>query len=151
MVSHPTPFIANLFLYYFDNNWSWNLHKTWKIANIFCFIDDVSAIINNGLFEKHFKEIYHDELELKKEKISITKISFLDIDLVIKEKKSWLNFWYKGLFPILIVLMPFFNSNIPSKSITSEILCLARKTSDCFTFLVNKPLDRMSKQGAKEE
>ena len=96
MVSHPTPFMANLFLYYFDNNWSWNLHKTWKIANTFCFIDDVSAVINNGLFEKYFKEIYHDELELKKEKISITKISFLDIDLVIKEKKVLTKFLIQG-------------------------------------------------------
>lgn len=41
----------------------------------------------NGLFEKHFKEIYAEELELKKESISNTKDSFVDINLEIKENK----------------------------------------------------------------
>ena len=48
--------------------------------------------------------------------------------------------------------MPFYNSNIPSKifysSIGSEVLFLARNTSDHLTFimLVNELFDRMSKQ-----
>ena len=44
-----------------------NLHKTCSFANTFHFIDNLCAIFANGFFENHFKEIYSEELELKKE------------------------------------------------------------------------------------
>ena len=68
MVSDHTPFIANLFLHYFENKWILNLknldlHKAPSFTNTFPFIDDLYH--GNGLFEKHLKEIYPKELELK--------------------------------------------------------------------------------------
>ena len=56
------PFVANLLLYYFGNKWIFNsrksnLHKAYSFANKFCFIDNLCAINDNVLFEKHFKEI----------------------------------------------------------------------------------------------
>ena len=59
-------------------------------------------------------------------------------------------------FPFEIGSMPFFNSNVPSKtfdcSIGSEIPRLARNSSGHLTFivLVNKLLDIMSKQGSQK-
>ena len=57
-----------------------NLHKTCSFTNTFCFIDDLCAINDNDLFKKHFKEIYPERLELKRENIYSTKASILDID-----------------------------------------------------------------------
>ena len=73
-----------IFFYYFENKWilnlqKSNLHKASGFINRFCFINDVCAINVNGLFEKHFKEIYRAELQLKKENMSSTKASFLDM------------------------------------------------------------------------
>ena len=59
MASDRAPFMGNHFLYYFDDN---------------------------DLYEKHFHEIYPEELGLKREHVSSTKASILDIDLGIKEK-----------------------------------------------------------------
>ena len=60
-------------------------------------------------------------------------------------------------FSFDIVRMPFFNNHKPSKilyfSIDSEILGLARNTSDCVTFIMlfDKLLDRISKQEIRKE
>lgn len=54
---------------------------------MFCFIDDLCVISDNAFSEKHFKEILPEELELKKENVSNTKVSFLAIDLELKECK----------------------------------------------------------------
>ena len=56
-----------------------NLQKAGSSAST---CDDLCPIIDNGSFEKHFKEIYPEELELKKE-----KVSYLNINLDIKENK----------------------------------------------------------------
>ena len=94
-----------------------------------------------------------DELELKKENVSSTKASFLDIDLKMKEKKiSTKLFDTRDSFSLEIVSMLFFSSNIPSKILFffgSEILLLVRNTSDhlTVTIILNKLLNKKSKQG----
>ena len=37
----------------------------WYYYNIFRFIDEFCVINDNGLFEKHFREIFLEDLELK--------------------------------------------------------------------------------------
>ena len=54
-----------------------NLQKAGSSAST---CDYLCPINDNGSFEKHFKEIYPEELELKKE-----KVSYLNINLDIKE------------------------------------------------------------------
>ena len=49
----------------------------------------------NGLFEKHFKEIYPEELELKKENRSSTKVLFIDIEQDIKDNVISSKLYYK--------------------------------------------------------
>ena len=77
MGSDPALFTANLFLYYFECKWILNLkkldlYKAHNFANTLCFIGDLHVVNVNGLFEKHFKEIYSEKLDLKKEKFSST-------------------------------------------------------------------------------
>ena len=64
-----------------------DLHKARSFINTFRFIDDMYAINSNGLFAKHFKEIYPKELDLKKGNMP-TKASFLDNDLDLKDNKN---------------------------------------------------------------
>ena len=86
-------------------------------------IDDLRDISDNGLFEKHFKEIYPEGLELKKGNLFSTKASFLDIGLKIKEK-SQRNFLISCILSqFKIVPMAFFDSNISSKIFYSSIGC----------------------------
>ena len=95
-----------------------NLNKAHRFTNTFYFIDDLCAINDNDLFEKYFKEIYPEELKLKKENISKSKASFFTIDLVTKDNKISSKLYDKRDFlPFGIVRainMPFFN--ILSKS-----------------------------------
>ena len=89
---HLAAFITSIFFYYFENKCILNvkksdLHNARSITNTFYFIDDLCSISGNGSFEKYITEIYPEELELKKEKVSRTKTLFLDIDLEIKDLK----------------------------------------------------------------
>lgn len=89
------------------------MNKALRFTNKFYFIDDLCAINDNNLFEKYFREIYPEELKLKKENISKTKASFSSIDLFIKDNKISSKLYDKGDFlPFGIVRIPFFNSNV---------------------------------------
>ena len=88
MVSDSAPFKKNFFFISLKKgSQKSNLHNSCSFKNTFRLIDDLRDISDNGLFEKHFKEIYPEGLELKKGNLFSTKASFLDIDLKIKENK----------------------------------------------------------------
>ena len=38
-----------------------------KLCNVFCFIEDLNAINDAEIFESNFKDIYPEELELRRE------------------------------------------------------------------------------------
>ena len=50
-----------------------------KVNNSFRFIDDLLSLNDDSTFEKHYKDIYPTELELKKDSNSNFCASFLDI------------------------------------------------------------------------
>ena len=84
------------------------------MADTFPFIHDLCGINENGLFEKSFKEIQPKELELKKENVSSTNASFLDIALEIK---SQLKFLINGtLSHLKLTVCPSFTAIYPLKS-----------------------------------
>ena len=83
MGSDPTPFFANLFLAHKEADWVRAQHKIGtinvrKINSCFRFIDDFLSLNDGSIFEKHYKDIYPTELELKKENNSNYCASFLD-------------------------------------------------------------------------
>ena len=78
---YPAPFFANLFLAHKEADWVMAHHKlgtinVQKINNSFWFIDDLLSLNDDCSFEKHYKDIYPTELELKKENNSNSCASF---------------------------------------------------------------------------
>ena len=161
MGTDPAPFMANFFLYYYENKYLRKLKKTdvrraRRFKNCFRFIDDLSILNDGGEFEKCHLEIYPPELELKKENINNTSASFLDLNINILNKTFELKLYDKrDSFPFIIVRMPYEESNMPSRifysSLGAEILRIVRCTTDKSAFInsANILCKRMIKQGAK--
>ena len=87
MGSDPAPFLANLFLYYYESKWvknlkKDNLQKARRFSHTFRFIDDLLTINDNNLFLQNFKDIYPPELQLNLES-SGDHVTFLDLDLTL--------------------------------------------------------------------
>ena len=132
-----------------------DLHSARKFGNTFRFIDDLCAINDDGLFERHHHEIYPPELELKKEHGG-ERVSFLDLEIKKNNKKFEMCLYDKrDAFPFTIVRMPFRRSNIPMNmfyaTVGSEVLRIGRATSnvDSFVKSTSSLLARMFKQGAE--
>ena len=88
-------------------------------------------------FEKHYKDIYPTELELKKKNNSNSCASFLVLYIDFENGEFYTRLFgkrdYLTNFGFDIVRMPFYCSNIPSKmfyvSIGAEFLRISRATS----------------------
>ena len=159
MGSDPAPFMANLFLYYYESEHvrkgkKNDIFTARKFRHTFRFINDLLAINDDGEFENCFSDIYPEELELKKEHGG-DSVSFLDLSISIKGR-SFVTSLYdrRDNFPFSIVRMPYKSSNIPSKifysSIGAEILRIGRAstTSEAFTKSAKEVIQRMFRQGA---
>ena len=161
MGSDPAPFMANLFLYYFENKWilkmkKSNLKQARMFGNTFRFIDDLIAINDAGFFERNFQDIYPEEMVLKKENSGTKQASFLDLNIHIKNNTFKTSLYDKrDAFPFSIVRMPFLCSNMPStmfySSLGAEVLRIGRANNDVTTFFNSTKciIDRMIKQGGK--
>ena len=160
MGSDPAPFFANLFLYHYERQWllklkKKDLAKARKFGNTFRFIDDLCALNDGGEFEKHYGEIYPEEMQLGKENKDNKNASFLDLGISIENKKIDVGLFDKrDAFNFTIVRMPYASSNMPStifySSLGAEILRIARATSnvESFTESSKNLIIRMVKQGA---
>ena len=67
MGSDPAPFFSKRFLYYYEYRWIKDLQKKYlikarKLCHVFCFIYDLNAISDAGIFESNFRDIYPEEL-----------------------------------------------------------------------------------------
>ena len=144
MGSDPAPFMANLFLYYYENKWvrnlkKENLMKARKFSHTFRFIDDLIAINDNDQFLHSFKEIYPEELQLNLEN-SGEHVTFLDLDLTKNDRQLDMKLFDKrDDFPFSIVRLPFASSNIPTSmfysSVGAEILRIGRVSSSVENFV----------------
>ena len=161
MGSDPAPFMANLFLYYYESKFlkeykNTNPAKASKFNNVFRFIDDLCAINDDEEFEKNIIKIYPVELELKKENIGYEEATFLDLNINTKNKKFAIKLYDKrDDFNFTIVRMPFLSNNMPSRifysSFSSELLRIARCTTAKNDFLSSCRIliKRMFSQGAE--
>ena len=139
MGSDPTLFFANLFLFFYESRWLKSIKNTnygvaRKFGNIFRIIDDLIAINNGNEFENHYNEIYPPELILKKENISHTKTTFLDLHLCINEGQIQISLYDKrNSYNFNVVRFPYKSSTITSKmffaTVSAEILRICRATS----------------------
>ena len=139
MGTDPAPFMANLFLYYYENKFMRELRKNdrksaYKFSYVWRFIDDLSAVNNDNIFENNIPNIYPPELELKKENNGYMNASFLDLEINIMNKKFSLKLYDKrDDFGFSIVRMPHASNNMPStiffSSFCSEMLRIGRCTT----------------------
>ena len=106
------PFLANLFLFYFEYNCMKHLIKSnIHLAKQFSrYIDDLLTL-NNNRFTTVIPNIYPPELELKRTTESPTMLSYLDI--TIENGKYHTTIFDKSGFNILN--FPHLCSNIPTK------------------------------------
>ena len=142
-------FFANLFLVYKEAEWvnaqrKLGIINVQKINNYFWFIDDLLSLNDASTFQKHYKDIYPTELELKKENSNFCT-SFLHIYIYIENGELHTKFFDKrDNLGFDIVRMSFYCSNVPSKmfygSIGAEFLRISRATSK------NEDLSRTCKQ-----
>ena len=145
MRSDPAPFFANLFLFICESRWLKSIKNTnygvaRKFGNIFRFIDDLVAINDGNEFENHFNKIYLDELILKKENISHTETTFLDLQLCINEGQIQISSYDKrNCYNFNAVKFPYKSSTIPSNmffaNINAEILRICQATSSVVQFI----------------
>ena len=63
--SDPAPFFDNLFSYIMN-----------ELRNLFRFIDDLNMINDGGKFEKNFKDIYSEGLQLNKDNFEASFFGF---------------------------------------------------------------------------
>ena len=92
------------------------------------------SLNDDSTFEKHYRDIYPTELELKKENNNNSCASFLDMYIYIENGEFRTKLFYKrDNFGFDIVRMSFFSSNIPSKmlygSSEAKFLRISRATS----------------------
>ena len=127
MGSDPATFFASLFLYFYESKWMNELKKNGlikarKLCNIFRFIDDLNSINDGGEFESNYSNICPEELQLGKENTDKDEVSFLDLNIKIKDGRFNFGLFDKrDSFPFSIVGMPDKSSNVPSSIVYSAI------------------------------
>ena len=99
------------------------------------------VIKDNLEFDRNFSRIYSSELPLKKEIISTSKGSFLDLSIINKNKKFKTQFYDKrDACPLPVVRMPYLDSNITSSIYYASMhlfhICLLHSLFLLFIFLL---------------
>ena len=161
MGTDPAPFMANLFLYHYENKFIKELKETDRVAarkfgHIWRYIDDLGAVNDDKMFENNISKIYPPELELKKENTGYLNASLLELDIrIIKDKFSLKLYDKRDDFGFSIVRMPYASNNMPFSifysSFCSELIRIARCSTDKDNFIGSAvPLMvRMFDQGAE--
>ena len=90
MGSDPAPFIANLFLYPYENCFlnklkKEDLRRARKLRHVFIFIDNLITVNDDDEFLRSYLDIYPREMELKIENENTQAASHLDLDLKIND------------------------------------------------------------------
>ena len=114
------PLLANLFLFYYEYKFmKENLKQNSQVAKIFSntfrYIDDLLTL-NNPTFEQEISNIYPQQLELKRTTETDSRLSYLDLEVNISDRRfTTAVFDKRDGFSFHIVNFPHMDSNIPSK------------------------------------
>ena len=159
----PAPYMANLFLHYFENKYikllvddkdekgnkkdSGKAKEDMIFAQMlrYCYryLDDLLNINDNGYFEKIYNSIYPNELKLNRTNPSDISTEFLDMDISIVDHKIITSklFDKRRSFPFKVINFPFIESSniptMPSYNIyLSQILRIVRICNNIGDFIV---------------
>ena len=136
-----TPLLANLFLFYHEYKFmkaklKQNSQVAKLFSNTFRYIDDLLTF-NNPTFKQEISNIYPQQLELKKTTETDSRLSYLDLEINIRDRK----FDKRDGFSFHIVNFPHMDSNIPSKPAygvyTSQLVRTGRICDDYPAFLLD--------------
>ena len=114
------PLLANLFLFYYEYKFmKEKLKQNSQVAKIFSntfrYIDDLLTL-NNPTFEQEISNIYPQQLELKRTTETDSRLSYLDLEVNISNRRfTTAVFDKRDGFNFHIVNFPHMDSNIPSK------------------------------------
>lgn len=160
MGTDPAPYMANLYLHYYEEKWMNNLAKTdnrkarRNYKHTRRFIDDLGTLNNNNEIKDNWQKIYPKELVLNKENDSDNRATFLDLDMAVKNGKIVTKVYDKrDQFHFKIVSYPDLEGNIPEKSAygvcTGQLIRIARNTTEKDDF-INRVRTLMKKLIAKK-
>ena len=114
------PFLANLFLFSYENEWMMKMKKenpqlAHKFNHSTRYIDDLLTLNNDGLMKEYMNDIYPDELDLKHENAkNDQQASYLDLNInVINHELVTSIYDKRDDFPFKIVNFPDLSGNIP--------------------------------------
>ena len=114
------PLLANLFLFYYEYKFmkeklKYNSQIAKIFSNTFQYIDDLLTL-NNPTFEQEIRNIYPRQLELKRTTETDSRLSYLDLEINISDRRfTTAVFDKRDNFSFHIVNFPHMDSNIPSK------------------------------------
>ena len=118
-----------------------NLCIAKRFSDTVRYIDDLLTL-NNNSFEEEIINIYHPELTLKKTTESNSRISYLDISIIICNNKYVTEVYDKREnFNFNIVNYPYMCSNIPAKPTygvyVSQLVRISRICDNYVSFVTN--------------
>ena len=111
------PLLANLFLFYYEYKFmKEKLKQNSQVAKIFSnafrYIDDLLTL-NNPTFEQEISNIYPQQLELKRTTETDSRLSYLDLEVNISDRRFTTTVFDKrDGFNFHIVNFPHMDSNI---------------------------------------
>ena len=114
------PLLANLFLFYYEYKFmKEKLKQNSQVAKIFSntfrYIDDLLTL-NNPTFEQEISNIYPQQLELKRTTEMDSRLSYLDLEVNISDRRfTTAVFDKRDGFNFHIVNFHHMDSNMPSK------------------------------------
>ena len=161
----PAPFIANLFLHYYENSYmnslidSRNLNLALKLSHVFRYLDDLLNLNDLGIFQQVSKIIYPKELILSRTNISDLQSDYLDLNICCEnESFSYKLFDKRDNFDFDVINFPCMKySNIPTKPsygiYLSQLIRICRNCTyvDDFNYSVNKlTLEFLNKSFSKK-
>jgi len=146
MGTDPAPFMANLYLFYYEFQYMTRLtDEDFGVAKRFYghtkrFIDDLVTLNNNSHLEENWKNIYPHQLVLNKENEEDSKASFLDIDIQIKCSCFDTKIYDKrDAFNFDIINYPDIKGNIPENPAygvcVGQLLRIGRNTTNIVNFV----------------
>ena len=114
------PYLANLFLFYYEHEWMMKTKETNpKLARQFNksvrYIDDLLTINNNGLMNEHMSDIYPKELKLKHENCRNDQhTTYLDLEMNVVNNETVASLYdMRDDFTFTVVNFPDLSGKVP--------------------------------------
>ena len=148
----PAPFVANLFLHQYENNYIHKLidegekARAKSLSNCSRYLDDLLCLNDKGVFEEVYKDIYPREMKLSKTNNDNSMADYLDLYINIVEIDGR-NYFSTNLydkrhaFSFQVIKYPCLkHSNIPNSPaygiFISQLIRMARVCSEPSGFTV---------------